>query len=375
MNKFLGFCLLGLLSLSSCSGLKTFRPSAETPKASAFKAVWIKDMDPVYESGNLPIALQSPLIHEGIVYIGHNAGMMQAYELENGKPVWSEFDGSTYHASPVSFGDQVIYGTVQGRVISRHYTTGKIKYSVDLGASVETKGVIHNGKIFFHLRNHQIFCLDVETGKILWGYKRSVSFLTTLQRASIPLIYKDRILVGLADGTLVALSIEEGVLLYETKLSTASKFVDVDNAAFVLNDKVYLGAVGGALSMIDPNTGKVLKKAEFTASRAPYMNAVEMSDQLLFGSPSGELILTDLNLNILNKVKISEGVITSIVPYKKGLAVSSTSGEIYFVDSKSLTVLEKMHLGHAYSAVFGDLESRENYLTVLSSRNRLFTFK
>lgn len=375
MNKFLGFCLLGLLSLSSCSGLKTFRPSAETPKASAFKAVWIKDMDPVYESGNLPIALQSPLIHEGIVYIGHNAGMMQAYELENGKPVWSEFDGSTYHASPVSFGDQVIYGTVQGRVISRHYTTGKIKYSVDLGASVESKGVIHNGKIFFHLRNHQIFCLDVETGKILWGYKRSVSFLTTLQRASIPLIYKDRILVGLADGTLVALSIEEGVLLYETKLSTASKFVDVDNAAFVLNDKVYLGAVGGALSMIDPNTGKVLKKAEFTASRAPYMNAVEMSDQLLFGSPSGELILTDLNLNILNKVKISEGVITSIVPYKKGLAVSSTSGEIYFVDSKSLTVLEKMHLGHAYSAVFGDLESRENYLTVLSSRNRLFTFK
>jgi outer membrane protein assembly factor BamB len=349
-------------------------PKAETVKPAAFRPVWIKDMDPKYDSGNLPIALQSPLIHEGIVYIGHNSGSMEAYELENGKTVWSEFDGSTYHAAPVPFKDQVIYGTVQGRVISRHYTTGKIKYSVDLGASIETKGVIHQGRIFFHLRNHQIFCLDVETGKILWGYKRSVSYLTTLQRASLPVIYKDRVLVGLADGTLVALTVDEGVLLFETKLSTATKFVDVDNAAFVLNDKVYVGAVGGVLSMIDPNTGKVIKRSEFIASRAPYLEQKEGNDQLLFGTPGGELVLSDKNLNILSKVKISAGVITSIVPYKLGFAVATSSGEILYIDSKTLKVLERLHLGHAYSAVFGNMESRENFLSVLSSRNRLFTF-
>ncbi len=375
MNNFLGVLILAL-SLTSCSHVSTFLPSpkAETPKSVAFKPIWIKDMDPAYETGNLPIALQSPLIHEGIVYVGHNSGSMQAYELENGKPVWSEFDGSTYHAAPVAYNDQIIYGTVEGRVISRQYTTGKIKYSVDLGASIETKGVIHKGRIFFHLRNHQVFCLDVETGKILWGYKRSVSSLTTLQRASTPLVYKDRVLVGLADGTLVALSVDEGLLLFETKLSTASKFQDVDNAAFVLNDKLYVGAVNSPLSMIDPNTGKILKRADFVASRAPYMNKKDNEEQLIFGTPSGELIQTDKNLNILNKVKIAEGMITSIVPFKKGLAVSTTSGEILFVDPVSLKVFETFYLGHAYSAVFGHLESAENHLSVLSSRNRLFTF-
>ncbi|MFA6235760.1 MAG: PQQ-binding-like beta-propeller repeat protein [Bacteriovorax sp.] len=373
MNKFLCLIILAI-STTSCSRFSAYMPKAETVKPAAFRPVWIKDMDPKYDSGNLPIALQSPLIHEGIVYIGHNSGSMEAYELENGKTVWSEFDGSTYHAAPVPFKDQVIYGTVQGRVISRHYTTGKIKYSVDLGASIETKGVIHQGRIFFHLRNHQIFCLDVETGKILWGYKRSVSYLTTLQRASLPVIYKDRVLVGLADGTLVALTVDEGVLLFETKLSTATKFVDVDNAAFVLNDKVYVGAVGGVLSMIDPNTGKVIKRSEFIASRAPYLEQKEGNDQLLFGTPGGELVLSDKNLNILSKVKISAGVITSIVPYKLGFAVATSSGEILYIDSKTLKVLERLHLGHAYSAVFGNMESRENFLSVLSSRNRLFTF-
>lgn len=377
MKNFLGLLVL-TLSLSSCSGLQSYLPKGEASKARAFKPAWIKVMDPSYETGNLPIALHSPLIHEGLVYAGHNSGHMQAFELENGRLVWSEFDGSTYHAAPIPYKDQIVYGTVQGRVISRHYTTGKIKYSVDLGASVETKGAVYQGRVFFQLRNHQVFCLDIETGKILWGYKRSVSYLTTLQRASTPVIYKDRVLVGLADGTLAALSLDEGVLLYETKLSTAVKFVDVDNAPFVLNDTVYIGPVGGPISMIDPNTGKILRRGEFTASRAPYVDPASKGEQLLFGTPSGELILTDKNLTVQNKVKVSKGVISSIVPFKQGLAVSTTAGEILHVDPRSLQVMEKYNLGHAYSAVFGDMDSSENgkesYLSVLSSRNRLFTF-
>ena len=373
MNKILSLFAFVFL-FSACSQLKTYMPKAETLKTGKFNPAWIKNLDPSYESGNLPIALQSPFIHEGLVYIGHNSGSMQAFELDNGKLVWSEFDGSTYHSAPISFKDQIIYGTVQGRVISRHYITGKIKFNVDLGASVETKGVVHNGKIFFQLRNHQIFSLDVETGKILWGYKRSISYLTTLQRASTPVVYKDRVLVGLADGTLVALSLEEGVLLFETKLATASKFIDVDSTPFILNDKVYLGASGSPVNLIDPNTGKVLKKADFIATRAPYVNPMEKQEQLLFGTPSGELVLSDRNLNIIIKTKISEGQITSIVPYKEGLAVATTAGEILFVDKKSLLVLEKFHLGHSYSAVFGEMDSKENFLSVMSSRNRLYTF-
>ncbi len=374
MNKMFGL-LTVVLVFASCSTLKNYAPKGEAPKVNKFTPVWIKSMDPKYDSGNLPIALQSPLIYEGIVYVGNNAGKMEAFELENGKSVWSEVDNSTYHAAPIAYKDQVIYGTVQGRVISRHYTTGKLKYSVDLGASVETKGVVYQGRIFFQLRNHQVFCLDVETGKILWGYKRSVSYLTTLQRASTPVIYKDKVLVGLADGTLVALSIDEGVLLYEAKLTTAQKFVDVDNAPFILNDKIYAGSVGGPLTILEPNTGKVIRRADFSASRPPYMDPNLKGEQLLFGTLNGELILADKNLNVLNKTKVSNGVITSIVPYKQGLAVSTTAGELLFVDSKTLAVTEKYLLGHSYSAVFGDLESKDNYLTFLSSRNRLFTFR
>lgn len=370
-NYSLPLALLLLSSLVSCGSLEQYKPTKVVEGTSKLTPAWIKNLDPAYDSGNLPIGLQSPLIHEGIVYAGHNSGYMQAYELENGRLIWSEFDGSAYHAGAVSHKDQVIYGTVQGRVISRHAILGTIKYSVDLGASVETRGVVSNGRIFFQLRNHQIFCLDVETGKIIWGYKRSVPYLTTLQRASTPVVYKDKLLVGFADGTFAALSIEEGVLLYETKLSTASKFVDVDNTPFILQDRVYISPVGSVLSLIDANTGKVLRTSDFAVSRAPVMR----DDQLIFGSPNGELILTDKNLNLLKTVKISEGVVTSIVPFKSYYAVSTTNGEVKLVDQKNLEVIETYKLGHAYSAVFGEMMSTGEDLAVLSSRNRLFLFK
>ncbi|MBC7427315.1 MAG: PQQ-binding-like beta-propeller repeat protein [Bacteriovorax sp.] len=359
------------MALTSCANMSQYKPTSVQDPKPRLTASWIKDLDPKYDSGNLPIALQSPLINEGIVYAGHNSGFMQAYELENGRMIWSEYDGSTYHAGAVVYKDQVVYGTVQGRVISRHGILGTIKYSVDLGASVETRGVVYNGRIFFQLRNHQVFCLDVETGKIIWAYKRSVSYLTTIQRTAQPVVYKDKVLVGFADGTFAALSIDEGVLLYETKLSTASKFVDVDNPAFIYDDRVYISPVGSNLSLLDPNTGKVLRTSDFAVTRAPILR----DNQLIFGTPNGELILTDKNLNVLSTVKISKGMITSMVPYKTYYAVSTTNGEIKLVDQKSLIVLETYKLGHAYSAVFGEMQTTGDNLAVLSSRNRLFLFK
>lgn len=366
----LWLCLFFTSTFLSCSSLEKFKPKGVASEKLSLKPIWIKNLDPKYDTGNLPIGLQSPLINEGIVYAGHNLGYMQAYELSNGRLIWSEFDGSTYHAGAVAYKDQIIYGTVEGRVISRQGIFGTIKYSVDLGASVETRGVVYNGRIFFQLRNHQVFCLDVETGKIIWGYKRAVPYLTTIQRTSRPVVFKNKVLVGFADGVFAALSVEEGVLLYETKLSNASKFADIDNTAFIYDEHLYISPVSGNLTLLDPNTGKILKVSDFQASRAPLLRG----NQLLFGTPNGELVLTDKNLNVVSTTKISKGVITSIVPYKSNFAVSTTAGEIKYVDQKNLQVKETYKLGHAYSAVFGEMQVVEDFLAVLSSRNRLFLF-
>ena len=177
MSKILSL-LLVCVFISSCSSVESlmgdYYPQAVKDDDQNFTLTWAKNLDPVYNSGNLPIAFNSPLINEGLVFAGHANGEMVAYQLDNGRPVWSEKDKGGHHGRPILYKDMIIYGTNQGRVIARNFLTGKIVYSVDVGSSIESQGVLYKGRVFFHLRNHQIFSLDATTGKTLWAYKRSV---------------------------------------------------------------------------------------------------------------------------------------------------------------------------------------------------------
>lgn len=371
MTKFFSVLLIALLA-TSCGSLKNFSnlfdKESKTPE---FRTMWSKNLDPVYDSGNLPISLQSPLIMDGLVLVGDNNGYFRCFELETGRQVWSQYEDTTYHSKPVTYKDQVIYGSVSGRVYSRNAITGDLKYSVDLGASVETEGVIDGGKIFFQLRNHQVFALDVETGKVLWAYKRSVPYLTTLQRASKPVIYKNKLYVGFADGSLTALNLEEGLLLFEAKLSTGIKFIDLDNPITIIDDKIYVGIMGGPLHILNADNGSVIKRSEIVASRAPILEG----EEIIIPLNNGSLVRTDKNLNIVNEKSLLKGAISGVVSTKNSFLVSSTEGDIAEVNKLTFQIIRKKHLGHTYSAVFGDLEAKEGFMAVFSSRNRLYLFK
>lgn len=368
------FVLAIISTLASCSQLKTWEqylPKNDHKQSEFFHAVWAKNLDPVSNSGNLPISLSGAAIDDGIVYMGSNQGYFAAYELSNGREVWKVEDGANFHSASVVYKDKVIYGTVEGRVIARNTKNGdEVYYNVDLGASVETAGTIYNGKIIFHLRNHQIFCLDIETGKVLWGFKKAISYLTTLQKASKPVVFNNKVFVGFADGTLGVLGIEEGLLLYEVKISTASKFLDVDANPFIFEDKLYIGSQSSPMMMIEPNSGKIVRTAEFSSLRAP----IVVNKQLVFGTTNGELVLTDANLVVLKKIELSKAQITSLSIFKNKIIAGNLKGKLFAVNFDLTSTVAQFDFGHAYSAIFSDFDSREDHLVVTSSRNRVFVF-
>ena len=360
--------ILILVTLSSCS--LPFAVKGVRQKVNVFNPIWVKNNDPSYLTGNLPIALNSPLIHEGAVYSGHNKGEMQAYSLKDGRLLWSERDKGSYHAQPVVWDELLIYGTVAGRVYGRERLTGKLVYAVDLGSSIESAGVLYKGRVFFHTRNHQLFSLDAKTGKIFWAYKRSVAYLTTLQRASKPAIYNNRLYVGFADGAVVSFSIEEGVPLWETRIAQGTKFIDGDATPFLYQGKLFVGSESSSINIIDPKTGLVLRQIDYSVNRKP----LEVVDGLIIGTTEGELVLLDKSLKELRRVKLSLGGISSIKGWRKGLIISTVLGELFHVDYKTFNILERKHLGHKASAVFGTISQDDGHIAIISSRNRLYVF-
>lgn len=367
--------LVVLASVSACSSVTSVVQKIEgvREQEKPLTVRWAKNLDPVYETGNLPIHLGAPSIDDNGVrlYIADGSGEMTAYSLEDGRELWQFSDGGTSHAGATVSNEILYYGTSQGRLISRNATSGELLWSIDLGASIETSPTIAGGRLFVQLRNHQIFALDATTGKILWAYKRSVPLLTTLQRASRPVVWQNKIYVGFADGSVAAFNVEEGVMLWERKISNGDKFVDVDMSPTFFNNQLWIGSSSNDVHVLEPKTGRTLRTLNFSSSHQP----LRYGDALIFGTTNGEVVGVNSNGKTVMKFKVSDNQISSVTNWKSGYVVTDVEGRVFFVDGQEGNILWSHHLGHAASGIFATPATGPGRLALLSSRNRLYVFE
>lgn len=365
------FLLLLITSCGSLKSLKSLKPSAPEKETNFFQVAWSKNLDPEYVSGNLPIGTGAPRIFNDIVYQGSLTGVMNAYDLETGRALWSQDEKTALGAPVAFFSDHIAYGGLSGRLFVRHYLTGKLKYAIDLGAPIESAPYFYDGRLLVYLRGHQLVHMDAETGKILWVYKRAVPITTTLQRTTKPLIIGSKIIVGFADGFLGALSRDEGLLLWETKLVEQGKFVDVDLNPLLAGGAVISGSPSGELKAVNPDSGAISRSYSVSAMAHPVLKG----QQLIIGTNSGEVILMNLNGDILKKVKISDQPVSAVGWWKENLVAASFDGMIRAVDPLTLKVIGKFALGYEYSAIYSDLAIEEDYMAIYTSRNHLYVFR
>lgn len=360
-----------LFLISSCASLKEINVTAPKKEISHFNVIWNKSLDPRYESGNLSIGTGAPRIHDDILYQGSKSGMMHAYDLETGRTIWS-FDENTALGAPVEFfNDHVAYGGLNGRLFVRHYLTGKLKYAIDLGAPIESAPYYFNGRMLIYLRGHQIVHLDAETGKILWVYKRAVPITTTLQRTTQPLVIGEKIIVGFADGFLGALSVQEGLLLWETKLVDEGKFVDVDLNPILMNGLVISGSPSGELKAVNPDSGAVSRTFPVSVMAHPFPKG----EQLILGTNDGEVILMSLNGEILKRQKISSQPVSAVGWWKDSIVAASFDGMLRAIDPLTMEVIDIFAMGYEYSAIYSDLVIKDEFLAIYTSRNHLYVFR
>lgn len=370
MRLIFSLCFVLLLgaSLSSCAQLK---PSAPAKEVKFFKNAWSKNLDSEYVSGNLSIGLGAARIYNDIVYMGTLDGVMNAYDVESGRLLWS-MDEKTPLGGPVEFfKDHVAYGGLNGRLFVRHYLTGQLKYAIDLASPIESAPVFHNDHLFIYLRGHQVVHLDAETGKVIWAYKRAVPVTTTLQRTTKPLIIGNKVILGFADGFLGALSMDEGLLLWETKLVENSKFVDVDLNPILAGGMIISGSPSGELKAVNPDSGAISRSYNVSVMAHPILRG----EQLILGTNDGDVVIMSLNGDILKQVEVSKASISAIAWWKDMLVVASYDGKIQALDPLTMKVVDHFSLGYDYSAIFSDIVTTDNNMVIYSSRNRLYLFQ
>jgi outer membrane protein assembly factor BamB len=365
--------LLALIFASAaCArlGLDNLDISGVKPTQQPMQVRWAKNLDPVFETGNLPIHLGAPVIEGERLFMADGSGRMSAYALENGRELWQQEDNGSSHAGVLVAEDKLYYGTSEGRFFSRLISDGQLLWAVDLGAAVESKATLAGGRLFVHLRNHQIFALDAQTGKILWAYKRSVPLLTTLQKASAPVVSGNRLYVGFADGNVVAFNVEEGVLLWERKISVGDKFIDVDMTPTFFHNELWVGSSSNDLHVLDPKTGRTIRTVDLISSHSP----LKYGEVLIYGTHRGEIVAVNRLGKITLRYAVSKNQISSVNQWKEGFAVTDVEGNLFYVSAQDGNILWQKHLGHSASGIFAKPAVSATRFALLSSRHRLYVF-
>jgi len=138
------------------------------------KGLW-KVMCTTQRGAGHGIVFCSPLIHDGMVYIGNRIGQLWAVDFETGKVKWHwQEDGlkPEIYSSPKVGELGIIFGTVdqkahRGHVVCLDAKTGKLKWRCRTSREVGATVALFGGNVYAPCKDRRIYEIEQATGKLL----------------------------------------------------------------------------------------------------------------------------------------------------------------------------------------------------------------
>ena len=151
----------------------------------------------------------------------------------------------------------VLYlGSIDGKLYAFRMSDGDLLWSYRMPGAVVGTPVLVGDKILAMTDVNSLSCLEAQTGKWLWGYRRPVpAGRFQVRGVADPLVDGNIVYAGFSDGYLVKLSLKNGSLLTAVKLSgNDDQFGDVDTSPILLDGKLITGSFGQGVVALDPQT-------------------------------------------------------------------------------------------------------------------------
>nr|WP_315195310.1 PQQ-binding-like beta-propeller repeat protein [uncultured Flavobacterium sp.] len=224
----------------------------------------------------------SPIVHDGIVYIGSEDGNLYAIHEKTGKIYWKFKTGGAVHSSPAIFNNTVYIGSFDGYYYAIDSKTGHLKwkfktggekwsgeisflglkpvdqYMDDLWDFFLSTPVINpdskNPSVFFGSSDGNVYALNANTGQLKWKFETKASIHCS------PVLYKKTLYIGSWDANLYAIDIETGKERWKFETGTQLGFKGIESTVAVANDMVYFGARDPFLFALNAETGKLVWK-------------------------------------------------------------------------------------------------------------------
>lgn len=232
----------------------------------------------------------APVYADGVVFTADRHGGIQALNVENGRPLWTQdvspgrpfsLFGWWRKGPPARLsgglildGDSLYVGSENGELFALDTQSGDIRWRVHVPGEVVSAPAAGEGRVAVQLGNGVVVALDASDGEELWRHEEEVPALS-LRGTSSPVIAAGGVMIGTSSGRAAVLILEDGQMAWDERIaaptggSDLERMVDIDATPVVRGDTLYMLAYNGELIALELRSGEVIWRRDYAGYRTP----------------------------------------------------------------------------------------------------------
>lgn len=205
----------------------------------------------------------TPSIDGGVIYAGSENGTVAAIDISSGDILWRTRVEGVITGGVGSGDGLVMVATESAEVVVLNQADGTVKWRHGVSSEVLSQPQTNGDIVVAQTVDDKLVALDVDNGEQRWIYETTQPALT-LRGSSKPAITAEAVIAGFSNGTLVAVSPEDGVYLWEERVAVPEgeydidRVIDVDGDLLVDGGRILAASYQGNLMAFEVTTGRIV---------------------------------------------------------------------------------------------------------------------
>jgi outer membrane protein assembly factor BamB len=279
----------------------------------------------------------TPVVFGERLFVADRYGHLVASTLATGKEEWDIHDKNVQYTGGPGGGDGlVLMGTGDGRVIAREADTGKVRWVAKVSSEVLAAPTAANGVTVVRTGDGRLYGLNSATGAEMWVYERSVPTLT-LRGVAPPVIEEDVAMAGFDNGRFAAVNLKSGKMVWESPLATPTgrsdleRMVDVDAAPVIVGTMAYVSSFQGSVAALSIADGKIL----WTREVSSYEELSVGDDRVYVTDDKGSIWALDAKTgsSVWKQEALANRFVTAPIFFQGHVVVADFEGYVHWLDA------------------------------------------
>lgn len=172
----------------------------------------------------------APLYDNGTIYVADYEGRLAAVDAEKGRKQWEVKTKLPFSGGPAISGTTLVMGTINGGIVAFDAGSGSQIWTARVSSEVLGAPAVTEDVVVARSIDGRVFGLDARTGARIWIYDHSVPLLTLRGNSDI-LVRGNTVFVGYDDGSVSALRLDDGSLMWSQTIASPEGRTELERLA------------------------------------------------------------------------------------------------------------------------------------------------